>query len=145
MKLNHGFSGFGNAIINLSPIQELNTMFINSDDFDLRNATLRSMENMHFCKLGRTWDEFRSEIERLGAIFELFVEGVEVTSPSVQVVVNEDLTVTVLSTHEQILDGQVYLGCRFPSNVAYRRQLMEYGRRVGEFFSNKSITGKFIL
>ena len=79
----------------------------------------------------------------MGAIFELFVEGEDIKSPSVQVVVNEDFSVNVLSTHEQILDNQVYVGCRFPADEAYRKELMQYGKLVGEFFSKKKITDHF--
>lgn len=48
-------------------------------------------------------------MKEMGAIFELFVEGngFQVFSPSVQVVIDESYSVTVLSTHEQLMDGQV--------------------------------------
>jgi hypothetical protein len=98
---------------------------------------------MDFCCRGRTWEDFLAEIRQMGAIFELFVEGDTIASPSVQVVVNEDFSVDVLSTHEQILEKQVYVGCRFPAGEAYRKKLMMYGKMVGEFFAEKKITDHF--
>lgn len=143
VKLTDGFSGKGNALMDLTTIQKLRTLESTSESQLLRQATLEALETMDFCSHGRTWDDFLSEINSMGAIFEVFVEGDNVTSPSVQVVVNEDLTVSILSTHEQVLDGQVYVGCRFPAAESYRRQLMQHGRQVGEFFASKGITDHF--
>ena len=37
----------------------------------------------------------------------------------------------IVSTHDQILSGQRYLGCRFPAEPAYARAITESARRVG--------------
>jgi hypothetical protein len=143
VKLNEGFSGKGNAVIDLSAIQELSTPDSTPETVRLRLATRKALETMDFCCRGRTWEDFLAEIRQMGAIFELFVEGDTIASPSVQVVVNEDFSVDVLSTHEQILEKQVYVGCRFPAGEAYRKKLMMYGKMVGEFFAEKKITDHF--
>jgi len=143
VKLNEGFSGKGNAVIDLRAIQGLCTSDSTTGSVQLRLATQKALETMDFCCHGRTWEDFSSEIRHMGAIFELFVEGDTISSPSVQVVVNEDFSVDVLSTHEQILDNQVYVGCRFPADEAYRKELMLYGKKVGEFFAERRITDHF--
>jgi len=79
----------------------------------------------------------------MGCIFQLFIDterpnmaestdNRRVTSPSLQGIIDENGKVLILSTHEQVLDNQVYLGCEFPCKQEYRLQLMEYGRRVYE-------------
>ena len=97
------------------------------------------------------WDIFCGELFSMRVIFELFTEKPtdkvssqrNITSPSVQVIINEDQTVTVLSTHEQILDGQVYHVCEFPCHQDYRERLMRYGRQLVEFLAEKGVTDRF--
>lgn len=107
------------------------------------------METMTFHH--RTWENFYTELKVMGAIFELFIESPpgtsfyngSITSPSVQVVINEDKSVSVLSTHEQILEDQVYHGCEFPCREEYRGELMKYGRQVGEYLAERGVTDHF--
>lgn len=145
VKLSDGFSGFGNAEINVQGIQErlaqLPEVFHEKEvDCLLETQTLKAFETMKFH--GRDWKSFRGEITQMGAIFELFIENA-VTSPSVQVVI-EDGIVSVLSTHEQILDeDQIYQGCEFPARAEYRKQLMEYGQRIGEYLKSFGVTDHF--
>ncbi|QYO65130.1 hypothetical protein JVX88_37475 [Leptolyngbya sp. 7M] len=56
--------------------------------------------------------------------------------------------VEILSTHDQILggpDGQVFLGCQFPADDAYRLHLQEYGMRVGARLAAKGALERFGL
>ena len=83
---------------------------------------------------------------QLGAIVEAFIEGEEKRSPSVQGYISPGGTVEILSTHDQILggpDGQVYLGCRFPADSAYRLQLQELGLKVGQALAKKGAMERF--
>jgi hypothetical protein len=69
-----------------------------------------------------------------GGIVEERIAGVRFTSPSVQVDVDPDGDVVVLSTHEQVLSGehgQVYSGCRFPADPAYAAELARHGVAIG--------------
>ena len=70
------------------------------------------------------WEHFRQGIPKMGALGEAWVEGVS-TSPSCQVYITPDAQVEIVSTHEQILNGQVFLGCEFPCKDGYRAQLHE--------------------
>jgi hypothetical protein len=52
----------------------------------------------------------------------------------------------VLSTHSQVLGGpncQVYLGCRFPSNPAYRAEIRAAAERVARVLAARGVIGYF--
>ena len=69
-------------------------------------------------------------------------------SHSVQARIVPDGTVEVLSTHDQILgghDGQIFLGCRFPADDGYRRQLQTWGMKVGQSLADKGALERFSL
>ena len=82
----------------------------------------------------------------LQCIVEEFIEGQGKQSPSIQGIVHSDGSVDLISTHEQVLGGaddQVYLGCRFPCDEAYRLKLHEYGLQVAKSLSEKGARGRF--
>jgi len=85
---------------------------------------------------------YKDQITRLGVIAESFVEGKIIGSPSVQGVIGYGFC-HIISTHEQILDHQIYKGCRFPASAIYRSTLIESGARVGNFLAKKGVTGHF--
>ena len=67
------------------------------------------------------------------------------SSPSCQVWINPKGKVEVLSTHEQVLDGCTFLGCKFPCNGAYREALLTYSKRVGEFLAKEGVKDRFAV
>lgn len=139
VKLNEGFSGEGNAVLDLRPIQNLITEATTAE----RVATLK--EHFHQLKFEakqETWPHFSSRVPELGAIVEAFVEG-DKRSPSVQGRITPDGEVEILSTHDQILGGQIYLGCQFPADEAYRLHLQEVGRQVGKVLAKKGALERF--
>jgi PGM1 C-terminal domain len=76
----------------------------------------------------------------------VFIEGEEKRSPSVQGRITPLGEVEILSTHDQILggpSGQIYLGCRFPADEAYRLRLQELGLRVGRKLAEKGAIERF--
>lgn len=146
VKLNEGFSGGGNALLDLRPLQDVSP---NVAPSSARVATIADrFEQLGFQCEGETWENFNSRIAELGAIVESFVEGEEKRSPSVQGYIAPDGKVEILSTHDQILggpDGQVFLGCTFPADEAYRLQLQEYGLKVGKNLAEKGALERFSL
>jgi len=78
-----------------------------------------------------------------GGVVEQLVTGRVVTSPSVQVEVRPGGEVVVLSTHEQVLSGHVYTGCRFPALPAYAAELGRHGRAVGLHLAGHGVVGRF--
>lgn len=129
VKLNNGFSGQGNAIIDVA---------------DLRSPLEASPTN--FCAEGESWLSFRAKIAAEGAIVEELVRHPEAASPSVQLRIAPGGGVEVVSTHDQVLggrDSQVYLGCRFPARPAYRSVVTAAARRVADVLAADGVIGSF--
>src|SRR5919106_660454 len=129
VKLNNGFSGQGNAILDLATLES---------PVD-RSPTI-------FCAEEESWTSYKSKIEAEGAIVEELIRHPDATSPSVQLRIGPDSGVEVLSTHDQILggpDGQVYLGCRFPARRDYRLEIQEHARRVAGILASEGVIGSF--
>jgi hypothetical protein len=146
VKLNEGFSGGGNALLDLRPLQELAPGLAETST---RIRAIRDQfEQLSFQSDTETWLHFSQRIPQLGAIVEAFVEGAEKRSPSVQGRITPTGTVEILSTHDQILggpDGQIFLGCQFPADHAYRLQVQEYGLKVGQNLAAKGALERFSL
>ena len=126
VKLNEGFSGEGNAPLELAALQ------LESCHEAERRGRLQSvLENLSMP--AADWPVL---VEQQGALVEEWLSGgQELTSPSVQGMIHPGGQVEVLSTHEQLLggpSGQTYLGCQFPASQAYRAELQHWGQAVGE-------------
>ena len=129
VKLNDGFSGQGNAIIELDgadgPLEEWKTTF---------------------CAAEESWPTFSAKIEAGGAIVEELVRQEGMVSPSVQLRIAPAGSFEVVSTHDQILggpDNQVYLGCRFPASPEYRLLIQDAALRVAEVLAAEGVIGSF--
>ncbi len=140
VKLNEGFSGEGNAILDLrrlgNPVSQLERVQIVNQAFT----------NLSFQGRNETWPNFLIKIGHLGAIVEAFVEGDGKQSPSVQGCITPMGKVEILSTHDQILggpDGQIFLGCQFPAAAGYRCQLQDLGLAVGKNLAAKGAIERF--
>jgi hypothetical protein len=129
IKLNNGFSGQGNAIVELSgPTTPLT-----------RSGTT-------FCAAGENWSDYAAKIGAEGAIVEELVRHEPMVSPSVQLRIAPSGEVEVVSTHDQVLggpEGHVYLGCRFPADPEYRLAIQERAARVGAVLASKGVLGSF--
>jgi hypothetical protein len=144
IKLNEGFSGEGNAVLNLKPIQQFAP--VSSDRTTTIKALEGQLENLSFQAPEETWASFSRRIPELGAIVEAFIEGDVKRSPSVQGYIQPSGEVAILSTHDQILggaDNQIYLGCYFPAEAAYRLRLQEFGLKVGKALAAKGAIERY--
>ena len=132
LKLDSSFSGEGNAIFRYPKSS-------------FRGAIRDAMADLSFCapvEPDRYWRKF----SETGGIVEEFLEFSESASPSVQLRIDPQGEVVLLSSHDQILGGpscQVYLACRFPAADAYRRRIQEAARRVGEVLAAKGVVSRF--
>ena len=128
VKLNDGFSGQGNAIVDLrddAPLVERHTVF---------------------CAAEESWPSFADKLREHGGIVEELMRVPGMVSPSVQMRIAPDGSFEVVSTHDQILGGpdeQVYLGCRFPADARYRLMIQECGRRVARVLAGRGVIGSF--
>ncbi|RMF23834.1 MAG: carboxylate-amine ligase, partial [Cyanobacteria bacterium J083] len=144
IKLNEGFSGEGNAVLDLTPIMAFNPTKV------AESETMQAIESqlpyLRFQAESETWLNFSSRIPELGVIVEAFIEGENKQSPSVQGYISPTGEVSILSTHDQILggaDGQIYLGCYFPARAEYRLKLQELGLKVGKALAAKGALERF--
>lgn len=133
IKLNEGFSGEGNALLDLRQLQDMAPG--QAGHRDRVRAIANSFACLSFQCDTETWEHFALKIPVLGAIAEAFVEGDHKESPSVQGRVTPLGEVEILSTHDQELggpNGQIFLGCSFPARSDYRLEIQEMGYRIGQ-------------
>jgi PGM1 C-terminal domain len=129
VKLNNGFSGQGNAVIDRADVKR-----------PLVDAPVT------FCASEESWASFGPKIEQEGGVVEEFLRRPGIVSPSVQLRITPQGSLDILSTHDQVLGGpddQVYLGCRFPARSAYRSTIVEHARRTGEELLHRGVVGPF--
>jgi len=141
VKLNEGISGEGNALLELEPIKTVAPG--TASKTERAEAIEQQFQQLHFQSKQENWGNFSGRISELGAIVEAFVDGEEKRSPSVQGIILPSGQVEIISTHDQVLDDQIYLGCRFPADAAYRLQLQELGQKVGEKLAQKGVLERF--
>jgi hypothetical protein len=143
VKLNEGFSGDGNAIVDLSGFAQRPTA-----------ATLRAAlptrlrpeaEDLGF-------EAFAALFMRHRGIVEAWLEGGDTgqakRSPSVQLRINPLREVELISTHEQVLGGrtgQVFLGSRFPADPDYACELHGLALRVAAVLRDQGVLGRFSI
>ncbi|HEY9845080.1 MAG TPA: peptide ligase PGM1-related protein, partial [Candidatus Caenarcaniphilales bacterium] len=108
-------------------------------------AIEQHFRHLKFQSKHEAWDNFSRRIPELGAVVEAFVEGEEPRSPSVQGIITPSGKVEILSTHDQVLDDQIFLGCRFPADEAYRLDLQDLGQKVGEKLAQKGVLERFAI
>jgi len=132
--LNYCASGLGNATLDLSHIPEKTLS---------QELILQELSRMSFSSPFENWDSFREKLFIMGAIAEEFLEGEGPQSPSVQGVISLNGEVEVVSTHEQVLQGQLYKGCIFPASAAYRAKIHHYGMLVGSILAKKGVRGHY--
>ncbi len=131
IKLNDGFSGQGNAIV------------------ELESVTGRLVDSRTvFCAGEENWETFGPKIQLGGAVVELLLRDPGIASPSVQMRILPDGSDEVISTHDQLLGGpddQVYLGCRFPAHLSYRSLIQDHARSVARVLAAEGVIGSFAM
>jgi hypothetical protein len=133
VKLDESFSGEGNAILR----------YPESED---RGALRAALSQLSFSVPTETSPRFLGKFAEMGGIVEEFLEYPESVSPSVQLRIDPQAEVVLLSTHDQILGGptsQVYQGCRFPADDPYRRQIQAAALKIGAVLASKGVVSRF--
>ncbi len=137
VKLNHGFSGEGNAVFS----------YAGCPDCDAPRwiaAHLPLNLSMEARNLG--WDRYAAKLAEQGGIVEAWVSGTGLRSPSVQMRITPLGELEFISTHDQILggpSGQIFQACTFPADPAYAIEIQTLARRVGEVLQAKGVLGRF--
>jgi len=137
IKLNDGFSGDGNALLQYPENLNSKEMF-NWIHHNLYNAISPVAKNLSI-------ESYLQKFCEMGGIVEAFVEGEIKSSPSVQCRISPLGEVEIISTHDQELDGQVFLGAHFPANISYRTEIASMGKTIANILKNEGVTGRFSI
>jgi PGM1 C-terminal domain len=132
VKLEESFSGEGNAVVRFP--QEPG-----------RGPIADALRRLQPSVASETSDHYLEKFGTMGGIVEEFLEGGETGSPSCQIRIDPHAKVILISTHDQLLGGatnQTYLGCRFPAEDAYRRQIQDAARRIGEVLASHGVVSR---
>jgi hypothetical protein len=103
---------------------------------------------MQFEQPDTPFDAYMAKLAERGGIVEERIHGDELRSPSVQLRVIPGGKVELMSTHDQLLgglSGQSYLGCRFPADFAYAREISAEAMRIGNRLSSEGVLGRFAI
>jgi hypothetical protein len=141
VKLNEGFSGEGNALFYYGDLSA------DESDADLvRKIYDRLPEGLRYEAPQESWPSFIQKYGEMQGVVEEFVEGENKQSPSAQCRVNAVGLPQVISTHDQVLggpSGQVFLGCRFPADDAYRLEVQDAGAQIASELADRGVIGRF--
>src|SRR6476661_2819241 len=143
IKLNEGIGGLCTAILDLERIHDIEPK---TNELEKVEAIYKQFDFVTFQDKSENWDSLSNRIQEQGAIIEIYIEGNEKHSPSVQGVITPDGETKIISTHEQILngsDGLLFQGCSFPADVAYRLEIQDFGGKIGKKLAQKGVIGQF--
>ena len=133
IKLNESFSGEGNAVCTL-PTEPS------------KGAMQERLQSLEFAVPSETHKVYFGKLSAMGGVVEEFLEGKQKASPSAQLRTGPDGSVTLISTHDQILggaSGQVYVGCSFPAQDAYRTVIQGLALRIGRVLADHGVVSRF--
>lgn len=147
VKHNTGFSGHGNAIFDLNALESVAPKSGVSRE-GREQAIADALPRMRFVDGRQTWEGFVEKLEREGGIVEAFVEDPDKRAPSCQLRISPSGSLDPISTHDQLVegvDGQVYAGCRFPADAAYRMAIQRDALRVAEVLQDQGAVGRLAV
>jgi hypothetical protein len=141
VKLNDGVSGRGNALVDLRDLPGPGAR-------DEPAALQARLEGMAFEHESVSLAPYLERLSQGGGVVEERITGLDFRSPSVQLRVTPLGEVELLSTHDQLLggpSGQSYLGCRFPADIAYAREITAEASRIGALLARQGVLGRFAI
>ncbi len=147
VKQNTGFSGQGNAIMDLTSLAEVSPNG-GASRTSRQEAVAEALPRMRFVDPHQTWETYLQKLEREGGIVEAFVDAAEKRAPSCQLRISPEGSLDMLSTHDQLVegtDGQIYAGCRFPADAKYRAAIQRDALRVGEVLQDEGAVGRLAV
>jgi PGM1 C-terminal domain len=136
LKHDAGLSGHGNAILDVRGLAGAG-----------RPAVERRLSDLRPEDADLTPERFLDRIADGGVVEELIV-GRELRSPSVQMRVTPLGKVELLSTHDQLLEGQSgqsFVGSVFPASDEYAREIADEALKVGSALAARGVIGRFAV
>ncbi len=139
IKLNESFSGEGNALFRYPDS-------LPQEPPARRQALAESLRRVEWPGPPQSLERYLSKFSEMEGIVEEFAEAGESLSPSVQMRINPDRHLELISSHDQVLGGptgQVYLGCRFPARAEYRCEIQREALKIGEVLRQHGVVSRF--
>ncbi|MGQ0721499.1 MAG: peptide ligase PGM1-related protein [Candidatus Eiseniibacteriota bacterium] len=139
LKLNEGFSGEGNALFRYPEEWP-------DGKTARRSAVGAALERLEWNADHETAEDYFRKLAEMGGIVEEFLEAEEVRSPSVQMRIFPDGSISLISTHDQVLGGntgQAYVGCRFPAAEEYRFRIRDATWKIAEVLRDHGVVSRF--
>lgn len=133
VKLDRAVSGLGNATVDVEGATD-------SDDLAAAVRGLAPEDAQTDASA------YLAELRNSGGIVEELIEGDDFRSPSVQMRNSPTGEVEIVSTHDQVLGGptgQMYLGCRFPADLAYASLISGESLKVGRRLAKEGVIGRY--
>jgi hypothetical protein len=140
IKFNDGFSGDGNAIYNY------NNLVIDNDL--KKNLSCSFKSNLKIVAENLNEKLFIDKFGAEGGVVEAFIEGEIKTSPSVQCRINPLNEIDIISTHDQMLEGdeqQVFTGATFPANKEYAADIANLSTKIAKELTSYGVLGRFSI
>lgn len=147
VKQNTGFSGQGNAIVDLRPLGRVAPRSTAIRDARL-GAIADALRTMRFVDPRQNWETFQTKLGREGGVIEAFVDAAGKRASSCQLRISPEGSLDLISTHDQLVegvDGQIYAGCRFPADAAYRMQIQQDALRAAEVLQDQGAVGRLAV
>lgn len=137
LKLNDGFSGDGNAIIHY-PENLSKTELYNWSHKNLYKEIKPVAKDLSV-------ETFLEKFNEMGGIAEAFIDGEIKFSPSVQCRISPKGEIDIISTHDQVLNGQVFMGAHFPAAESYRAEISNISKIIAESLMKEGVIGRFSI
>ncbi|MFI5188077.1 MAG: peptide ligase PGM1-related protein [Chitinophagales bacterium] len=140
IKINDGFSGDGNAVFRYNDLRIENNLKKNITDLFDRNLKLIAKD--------LTPKLFLKKFESTGGVVEMFIDGEIKSSPSVQCRINPSGGIDIISTHDQVLNGdesQIFSGAIFPANTEYAAELSYPATKIAKELASYGVLGRFSI
>lgn len=140
IKMNDGFSGDGNAIYDYPDF--LVDEMLEKNILEGLGTSIKPVA--HELSSTLFFDKFR----QMGGIVEVFLDAEIKTSPSVQIVINPNKRIDIVSTHDQLLggdEGQIFVGAIFPAAKAYSIDIAAAGKIIAQNLADKGVIGRFAI
>lgn len=134
LKTNEGVSGHGNIELDLHGLPA-------PGHTDEATEIEKGLQGL----LGEAYGQYAEELTKGGGVIEERLTGEEVQSPSAQFMISPSGQVQLLSTHDQMLGGphgQNYLGCRFPANPEYAREITRHTQKIAANLAGQGVIGR---
>jgi hypothetical protein len=135
VKLDDGVSGEGNAVVDLRELPPPGTD-------EERLCVGERLDGVVLAAPGVSVDAYLDALASRGGVVEERLVGPDLRSPSVQLAITPNGDVEVVATHDQILDGQSYVGCRFPAASPYAEPIARLARDVGGRLADAGVIGR---